>query len=176
MDIYTWKWGNVKPCSTGKFNWRQRDQSTGEHPQIKLGVLLAIQKHGKPVGLTSLSHIVLPFMLRKSLVIVIIDRIWDIIQSKLLVTQATHRTGHNTTGDSWHSNWWQRRYLFENYGTFILMMDMSWIFDTVDKKLLIYYLQFIPDNDELHIVRLLLEDISLSGNSKMWINIIMAKN
>jgi len=59
-------------------------------------------------------------MLRKSLVIVIIDRIRDIIQSKLLVTQATYRTGHNTTGDSWHSNWWQRRYSFENYGTFIL--------------------------------------------------------
>ena len=49
----------------------------------------------------------------------------------------------------------------EDYEIHLLMKDMSRAFDTVNRKLLMEDLRAILDPDELHIAKLLLEDVSL---------------
>ncbi len=56
----------------------------------------------------------------------------------------------------------------ENYEIYILMMDMSRAFDTVNRKLLMQDLTTILEEDELHMIKILLENVSLvvrCGNS-----------
>ena len=48
-----------------------------------------------------------------------------------------------------------------DYDIFILMKDMSRAFDTVNRKTLMEDLREILESDELHIAKLLLEDVSL---------------
>ena len=49
----------------------------------------------------------------------------------------------------------------DDYEIYILMMDMSRAFDTVDRKMLMNDLESILDEDELHMIKILLENVLL---------------
>ena len=49
----------------------------------------------------------------------------------------------------------------DDYAIFILMMDISRAFDTADRKLLMNTLESILQEDVLHMIKILLENVSL---------------
>ena len=139
--------------------------STGKHPkEIKLGVLCAIQKPGKPLGpCKSQRPIVLLSMLRKILAIIMLDRVGDKIRRKIPPSQAAYGKGRSTTEHVMAVKLLAEKAITSaDYEIFILMKDMSRAFDTVNRKTLMTDLQSVLDPDELHIAKLLLKDVSLT--------------
>lgn len=55
-----------------------------------------------------------------------------------------------------------------DFELYILMKDMSRAFDTVNRKLLMEDLREILEDDELHVCKLLLEDVSLMVRCGHW--------
>ena len=138
--------------------------STGKHPrEIKLGVLSALQKPGKPLGpCKSLRPIVLLSMLRKILAIIFISRVGDKIRSRIPLSQAAYTAGRSTTEHVLAFKLLAEKAITsEDYEVHLLLKDMSRDFHTVNRKLLMEDLRAILDPDELHIAKLLLEDVSL---------------
>ena len=138
--------------------------ATGKHPkEIKLGVMSALQKPGKPAGpCKSLRPIVLLSMLRKILAIIMIDRVGEKIKEKIPPSQAAYSKGRSTTEHVMAFKLLAEKAVTSaDYECFILMKDMSRAFDTVNRKTLMDDLQAVLDPDELHIAKLLLEDVAL---------------
>ena len=137
---------------------------TGDHPrEINLGVLAALQKPGKPVGpCKSLRPIILLSMLRKILAIIMINRTGDRIQNQIPITQAAYSKGRSTTEHVIAIKLLAEKAISsDDYHIHILMMDMSRAFDTVNRKLLMEDLKEVLNDDELHIIKLLLHDVKL---------------
>ena len=138
---------------------------TGKHPkEIKLGVLSALQKPGKPLGpCKSLRPIVLLSMLRKILAIIMIDRIGDKVRHVIPPSQAAYSRGRSTTEHVMAFKLLAEKAVTSlEYIIHFLQSDMSRAFDTVNRKMLMEDLRSILEADELHIARLLLEDVSLT--------------
>ena len=138
--------------------------TTGECPkEVKEGLLLPLQKPGKAKGPPSnLRPIILLSMLRKILATCMLWRIGGKIDENIPFTQAAYRAGRGTTEQLFALKVMAEKAIrTTNFETHILMMDMSRAFDTVNRKTLMQDLRSILDPGELHIIKVMTEDVRL---------------
>ena len=112
---------------------------TGQFPiEIKQGLLIPLQKPGKKIGpAENIRPIILLSILRKILATCIINRISTKIYNNIDITQAAYRPGRNTTEHVFTIKaMCEKALTAKDYKTYILLLDMSKAFDTVDRKTL----------------------------------------
>ena len=91
-----------------------------------------------------------------------IKRISGKILTRIPVTQAAYQTGRSTTEHVYTVKLLTEMAMtHSNYTIHLLMLDMSKDFDTVNRKTILAILSEILDQDELHILKLLAEDVKL---------------
>jgi len=137
---------------------------TGKFPsEIKKGILIPLHKNGKEKGkIENLRPIILLNMIRKILAIIMITRIYDKIDAEIPVTQTAYRPGRSTTENVFTFKvLTEKAICTSNYEINILLLDMSKAFDSINRDILIEDLAGILDEDELHILKILIEDVSL---------------
>ena len=92
-----------------------------------------------------------------------IERVGEKIRSKIPLSQAAYSRGRSTTEHAMAFKLLAEKAITsDDYEVYILMKDMSRAFDTVNRKTLIEDLRAVLEPDELHIAKLLLEDVSLT--------------
>jgi len=137
---------------------------TGEVPtEIQQGILIPIPKPGKPAGPPgNLRPIILLSTIRKILSICMITRIHDKLNSVIPNSQAAYRPGRSTTEHVFaFKSLAEKAITSSNYEIIIEMLDMSKAFDTVDRGKLSEILTKILDDDELHLMKVLIQDVQL---------------
>ena len=136
--------------------------TTGIYPEeIKKGILIPLQKSGKPKGKTeNMRPIILLNLIRKILAIIMMDRLYSKIDNEIPISQAAYRSGRGTT-----ENIFTLKILAEkavndlNYEINIMLLDMSKAFDSVNRNILLNDLKDLVNKDELHIFKILIEDV-----------------
>ena len=137
---------------------------TGKYPkEIKQGILTPLQKPGKKQGpCANLRPIILLSMLREILAIIIRRRTSSRILTQVPNSQAEYQSGRSTLEQVLAMKILaEKAIISKNYTTHILMMDMSKAFDTIDRATIIEELKEVVEIDELHMIKLLLEDVEL---------------
>jgi Reverse transcriptase (RNA-dependent DNA polymerase) len=137
---------------------------TGDFPsEIKKGILIPLQKSGKEKGkVENLRPIILLNIIRKILAIIMINRIYKKLDAEIPVTQSAYRPGRSTTENVFAmKNLIEKAICTTNSDMHILMLDMSKAFDSVKRDVLLEDLRSIVQPDELHILKILIEDVSL---------------
>ncbi len=137
---------------------------TGEVPEeIIMGILVPLPKPGKPRGPpANLRPVVLLTILRKILAICMIGRSSEKIQRKIPISQAAYQGGRNTTEHVFACKLLAEKAVTSvDYETTILLLDMSKAFDTVQRNTLLQQLKSILDDDEIHIMKIILKDVKL---------------
>ena len=132
---------------------------TGECPtELIHGILCALQKPGKSKGpLDHLRPIVLLSMLRKILAICIKDRTIDRIDQKIPPSQAAYRRGRSTTEHVFATKiLCEKASQSTDFCIYLLLLDMSKAFDSVNREQLVEDLKDILEPDEVHIIKLML--------------------
>ena len=139
---------------------------TGNYPkELKIGHLTLIQKPAKPkVPPENLRPIILPSILRKLLAICVIGRINDKVRKHLIpLTQAAYSEGRSTTELVLALRLLAEKVITSsNYEFQLLMLDMSKAFDTIQRGTLFEDLKGTLENDELHLIHLLLDDVQIA--------------
>lgn len=140
--------------------------ATGEHPkELTIGLLTPLAKPGKPKGPpANLRPVILLSLLRKILAICIIRRI-DARLKKFAIpaTQAAYSTGRSTTELVYTFKLLAEKAITENgYNIHFLMLDMSKAFDTIQRGVLLADLKAFLEPDELHLIKILLENVQLA--------------
>ena len=127
------------------------------------GILTPLQKPGKEKGKEeNLRPIILLNVIRKILAIVLLSRISNKIDNKIPNTQTAYRAGRSTTENVLTFKLLEEKAITEvNYEINIRLLDMSKAFDNVNRKILMDDLKLILSNDELHLVKILLTNVSL---------------
>ena len=137
---------------------------TGDTPEeITKGILIPLPKPGKPQGLPSnLRPIILLTMLRKILAICMLERTSEKIRRKIPLSQAAYDSGRSTTEHVFTFKLLAEKAITSaDYEVTLLMLDMSKAFDTVRRKDLINILKEVLDDDEIHIMKILLQNVNL---------------
>ena len=136
---------------------------TGKYPQeLKTGLLTPLQKTNKPKGPPqNLRPVVLLSTLRKILAICIINRIRDKVCDKILpISQCAYLPGRSATELVFTFKTLAEKAITScGYETNLLLLDMSKAFDTIERSTLIEDLKEILENDELHLIKILLKDV-----------------
>ena len=132
--------------------------------ELKSGILRPLQKPLKKRGpLTNLRPVILMSTLRKILSICLINRISDRILNHIPASQAAYQRNRSTTEHVFAFKLLtEKAIISEDYSIFILLMDMSKAFDTVNRTTLMEDLKNIIDTDELHMVKILLEEVEIA--------------
>ena len=136
---------------------------TGEHPaELTLGI---IQKPGKPKGRVQKLHpITLLSMIRKVLAVRMKKRIVDKLDAEIPPSQAAYRAGRSTTEHVFAAKVSvEKAVTSANYPIYLLILDMSKAFDTVNRSTLMQELAKVLDPDELHIINVL-----TNSQLKIW--------
>ena len=137
---------------------------TGDTPEeITKGILIPLPKPGKPQGLPSnLRPIILLTMLRKILAICMLERTSEKIRRKIPLSQAAYDSGRSTTEHVFTFKLLAEKAITSaDYEVTLLMLDMSKAFDTVRRKDRINILKEVLDDDEIHIMKILLQNVNL---------------
>ncbi len=137
---------------------------TGQYPEeISKGILIPLPKPGKKPGpLGHLRPIILLSVLRKILEISMIGRSMEKIKKKIPPTQVTYQQGQSTTEQVCSMKILaEKAIISSNYKIFILLLDMSKVFDTVRRNDLFDVLKEILDKDEIHMIKILIEYVEL---------------
>ena len=138
---------------------------TGKHPkEMKIGQLVPLQKPGKKRGpVSNLRPIILLSVLRKIMAICLIQRIGQKISDAIPVTQAAYRPGRSTTEQVFAIKLLAEKAVTStDYSAHVLLMDMSKAFYTIHRDKVIEHLRRILKPDELHLVKILIQDVQLS--------------
>ena len=133
--------------------------ATGIRPkEINVGYLAAHQKPTKKQGPhTNLRPIILLSILRKLLAICMIRRVGDRLMSNIPKSQAAYQAGRSTTEQVFvFRTMAEKAIASKDYEIHVIMMDMSRAFDTIDRNRLMLELALILEEDELHILKLLI--------------------
>ena len=128
---------------------------TGNHPnEITHGILRALQKPGKPKGPTSnLRPIILSSVLRKILAVCIMKRINSRLDSAIPMSQAAYRKNRSTTEHVFATKLIIERTISSTDETvYLLLLDMSKAFDSIQRNTLIEDLKNVLNQDELHLI------------------------
>ncbi len=138
---------------------------TDDYPkEIKEGILIPLQKPGKPQGPTdNLRPIILLSIIRKILAICMFKRCWHKFKLLIETSQAAYQGGRSTTEQVLTMKLLAEKTITStDYTIHILMLDMSKAFDTVDRNTLFEDLKEILDHDELHMLKILIENVELT--------------
>ena len=139
--------------------------ATGDTPSSLIsGLLLPIPKPGKAKGPpANLRPIILLSILRKLLTIALLQRTWDRMSSRIPKTQAAYQKGRSTTEQVLALKILiEKAITSTDYNLYILLLDMSKAFDTVNRKLLLQELQKVLQPDEIHLLSILTNRPSLA--------------
>ena len=133
-----------------------------ESLDIGKGVLILLQKPGKPVGpLTSVRPIVLLSALRKTLSLVVLSRIATKVDNFLSPSQSGFRRGRSTADVVFGYRWLCAKAQRQRVTIEFLCIDLSRAFDTIRRDKLLEVLQSFLDEPELRMIRFLLAATSL---------------
>ena len=139
--------------------------ATGDAPKaLTHGLLLPLQKPGKQKGPPeNLRPIILLSVLRKILTIALLERTWERLAKKIPKSQAAYQRGRGTTEQVLALKIMiDKALISRDYDVFLLLLDMSKAFDTVNRKTLIQELQNVLQPDELHLLSVLTNRPNLS--------------
>jgi hypothetical protein len=129
----------------------------GEDLELSRGTLIVLPKPGKPPGLlSSLRPIVLLTTLRKTLSLIVLQRIQPAVERFLPASQSGFRQNRSTADVVWMHKWLIARTMKAKEEVLALRLDMSQAFDTLERQLLINGLREIIDEDSLRMVHVLL--------------------
>ena len=112
---------------------------TGDTPTALIhGLLHPVQKPGKKKGPPeNLRPIILLSILRKILTIALLNRIWNRLETKIPKSQAAYQKGRGTTEQVLALKLLIDKALTSTeYDIYIILLDMSKAFDTVDRQVL----------------------------------------
>ena len=132
---------------------------TGDVPkELVQGTLYAIQKPGKTMGpVEHLRPIILLSMLRKIAAICMRERTITRVDEAIPNTQAAYRRGRSTTEHVFAAKILAEKAINSvDYTIYILLLDMSKAFDTVDRKMLMDDLSKVIEEDELHMLNIMI--------------------
>mgnify|MGYP001798179549 FL=1 len=102
-------------------------------------------------------------MIRKILAICLIRRIGERVDQQIPPSQAAYRSGRGTTEQLLTIKLMaEKAATTPNYATNLLLMDMSKAFDRVERGRVIQDLKEFLQEDELHLIKILLEDVRLA--------------
>ena len=135
---------------------------TGEYPkELKTGILTPLPKPNKKKGpRENLRPIMLLSVLRKILTICLIHRAWKRLSTRISKDQAAYQNERSTTEQVFAIKLLAEKAITSNdYSMYILMLDMSKAFDTVDRKRLFKSLEEILLPEELHLLHILINDV-----------------
>ena len=121
---------------------------TGDYPEeIRRGILNPLPKPPKKDEKVNVKPIILLSVLRKIITITLIDRCWE-------------RMGRSNTEQVFFIKLLaEKARTSENYDIFLLLLDMSEAFDTVNRSKLMKILKDILTPSELHMMYLLVNDV-----------------
>ena len=128
---------------------------------IGKGVLILLQKPGKPVGPISVRPIVLLSALRKTLSLVVLSRIATKVDNFLSPSQSGFRRGRSTADVVFGYRWLCAKAQRQRVTIEFLCIDLSRAFDTIRRDKLLEALQSFLDEPELRMIRFLLAATSL---------------
>ncbi len=139
----------------------------GQDLELGHGTLIVLPKPGKPPGLlSSLRPIVLLTTLRKTLSLIVLFRIRPAVEQFLPDSQSGFRQYRSTADVVWAHKWMIARIMKAREELWILGIDMSRAFDTIDRLLLLAELRTIIDEDSWRIVVALLDHTTLQAKIK----------
>ena len=130
--------------------------ATGKHPNEIT--------HGKSKGPTSnLQPIIILSVLRKILAVCVMKRINSRLDSAMPISQAAYRKNRSTTEHVFATKLIIERTISSADETvYLLLLDMSKAFDSIQRNTLIEDLKNVLNQDELHLIRILL-DVKISA-------------
>ena len=119
------------------------------------GILRALQKPEKLKGPTSnLQPIILLSVLRKILAVCIMKRINSRLDSAIPMFQAAYRKSRSTTGHVFATKLIIKRAISSTDETiYLLLLDMTKAFDSVQRNTLMEDLENVLNQDELHLIQ-----------------------
>ena len=137
---------------------------TGQYPsELRTGILRPLPKPGKKQGPPSnLRPIILLSVLRKILAICMIRRCWDRLKTEIPREQAAYQPGRSTTEQVFSVKILAEKAITSSdFTLYLLLLDMSKAFDTVNRMKLMEDLAMILEGDELHLLHLLINDVDI---------------
>ena len=143
--------------------YNQITESNNFPDELKLGILTPIPKPGKPKGPPeNLRPIILLSVIRKILTICLLNRCWDRFAKFLPKDQAAYQPGRSTTEQVFACKVLAEKAIScSNFKLYLLLLDMSKAFDTVDRNKLFQILETLLLPDELHLFDILTNDCKL---------------
>ena len=134
---------------------------TGEQlKELNLGILTPLQKPGKKKGPPeNIRPIILLSVIRKKiLTICMMKRIWNCLSKDIPTEQAAYQPG-GTTEHVWAVKMiTEKATISSNYKIYLILLDMSQAFDTVNRKILFDHLEETLAPDELYIMSRLINN------------------
>ena len=128
---------------------------------IRKGKLIPLPKPPKKDEKVYVRPIILLSFLRKILSMSMIERCWT--RLKIPKDQAAYQPGRSTTEQVFCLKMLAEKAITtNNYTIFILMLDMSKAFDSIDRKKLMGYLREILTESERYMMHLLINDVVLN--------------
>ena len=125
---------------------------------IGKGVLILLQKPGKPVGPLTSGHL---SALRKTLSLIVLSRIATKVDNFLSPSQSGFRRGRSTADVVFGYRWLCAKAQRQRITIEFLCIDLSRAFDTIRRDKLLEVLQSFLDEPELRMIRFLLAATSL---------------
>ena len=132
--------------------------------EVTYGILKPLQKTNKAKGpLSNLGPIILLSSIRKALAACITNRIKDRLEAEISPSQAAYKPNRSTAEHVFTSKWIiERTMIPRNESVHLIMLDMSKVFDSINRNQLIEDLQNTIETNELHIISAL-ANVSLSA-------------
>ena len=137
---------------------------TGQTPNVLTeGILIPLPKPKKKnQPKINLRPIILLSTLRKITAICLMDRIWDRLKEHIPKSQAAYQPGRSTTEEVFAiKTLAEKAVISSEYKIYLLMVDMSKAFDTVDRNSLFTQLKEILNQDELHLLYTMINNVKI---------------
>ena len=131
---------------------------------LREGILTPLQKppNKKKKPVENLRPVILLSVLRKILATSMIERIWDKFKMIIPIEQAAYQKGRSTTEQVFSMKILaEKAIISEDYNIFILLLDMSKAFDTINRKRLMEKLEEVLSPCELRIMYILIEKVNI---------------
>lgn len=135
---------------------------SGDHTGVGEGLLVPIQKPGKPTGpAANLCPVVLLTTLCKVLYLIVLTRIQSKVNDFVSEAQSGFRSRRSTVDVVWSHQWCVAHCQKYQQSLHILGIDMSKAFDTISRCNLLTILEGLLNSDEVRMIRLLLTSTTL---------------
>ena len=148
--------------------------SSGQNfPEVlRKGILVPLPKPPKKDMNVNVRSIILLSILRNILTLCMIERCWQRLKPHIPIEQAVYQLGRSTTEQVFCVKTLAEKVITTNdYTIFILMLDRSKAFDSIDRHKLLLYLSEILNVRETYILHLLLNDVVINVGNETGDNI-----